>query len=162
MSRDSGERHIPGLIILWPSLTWTIRMLALGTFTSLSFVSSVILYTLPQANPTVPDLSSTWISWSTLLIICLVMSRRSRSTSNQQYELLETGSPQPSGSTTRRAWDGILLTALPAVLVAAGILANTQASRYWLVSGPSMSYYRLDVDCQISLALSLSAPSCST
>jgi len=137
-------------------------MLALGTFTSLSFVSSIILYTLPQANPTVPDLSSTWISWSTLLIICLVMSRRSSSASNQQYELLETGSPQSSGSTIRRAWDGILLTALPAVLVAAGILAKTQASQYWLVSGPSMSCYRLDVDCQTSLALSLSALLCST
>jgi hypothetical protein len=110
-------------------------MLALGTFTTLSFVSSAILYTIPQANPTVPDLSSAWTTWSILLAICLIMSRRSTTTSNQQYELLETGSPQIMSSTIRKAWDSVLLTALPAMLVAAGILANTQASQYWLVSG---------------------------
>jgi hypothetical protein len=110
-------------------------MLALGIFTALSFVSSVILYTIPQANPTVPDLSSAWISWSILLAICLVMSRRRMSTPDQQYEPLESGSPQIVDPTIRKAWDGVLLTALPAVLVAAGILANTQASQYWLVSG---------------------------
>jgi hypothetical protein len=112
-----------------------VRMLVLCIFTALSFVSSVILYTVPQANPTVPDLSSAWISWSILLAICLVMSRRKTSTPDQQYELLETESTQIVKSTSRKAWDGILLTALPAMLVAAGILANTQASQYWLVSG---------------------------
>jgi hypothetical protein len=110
-------------------------MLALGIFTTLSFVSSVVLYTIPQANPTIPDLSSAWISWSILLVICLVMSRRRTSTPDQQYELLETDSPHTSHPTPRKAWNGVLLTALPAVLVAAGILANTQASQYWLVSG---------------------------
>jgi hypothetical protein len=110
-------------------------MLALGIFTTLSFVSSVVLYIIPQANPTVPDLSSAWISWSILLAICLVMSRRRTSTPDQQYELLETGSPPIVDSTMRKAWNGFLLTALPAVLVATGILANTQASQYWLVSG---------------------------
>ena len=137
-------------------------MLALGAFTTLSFVSSVILYTLPQANPTIPDLSSTWISWSTLLAICLVMSRRRTNLANQQYELLENGSPQSSSPAVRRVWDGVLLTALPAVLVAAGILANTQASQYWLVCGASILSERCDIDSQTSLVLSLSVRSFSS
>lgn len=143
------------------AITWTVRMLALGTFTTLSFVSSVILYTLPQTDPTIPDLTSTWVSWSTLLAICLVMSRRRTSIPDQQDELLENGPPQSIIPTIRRAWDGVLLTALPAVLVAAGILANTQASQYWLVSGVSMAH-RHDIDSQTSLALSLSVRFCSS
>ncbi|THX18333.1 hypothetical protein D6D13_00468 [Aureobasidium pullulans] len=107
-------------------------MSAFTVFTASSFVSSLVIYVLPNTNATDLDLLSTWICCALLLTVCLSMRIHDVQPQDQRYELLETGS---SGSATLPVgwkWDGVLLTALPAVMVAAGVLTNTQASQYWL------------------------------
>lgn len=107
-------------------------MSAFTVSTASSFVSSLVIYVLPNTNATDLDLLSTWICCALLLTVCLSMRSHDVQLQDQRYELLETGS---SGSATLPVgwkWDGVLLTALPAVMVAAGVLTNTQASQYWL------------------------------
>ena len=107
-------------------------MSAFTVFTASSFVSSLVIYVLPNNNATDLDLLSTWICCALLLTVCLSMRSHDVQLQDQRYELLETGS---SGSATLPVgwkWDGVMLTALPAVMVAAGVLTNTQASQYWL------------------------------
>ncbi|THZ18508.1 hypothetical protein D6C89_08230 [Aureobasidium pullulans] len=107
-------------------------MSAFTVFTASSFVSSLVIYVLPNTNATDLDLLSTWICCALLLTVCLSMRSRDVQLQDQRYELLETGSPGSATLPVGWKWDGVLLTALPAVMVAAGVLTNTQASQYWL------------------------------
>ncbi|THY35634.1 hypothetical protein D6D01_01110 [Aureobasidium pullulans] len=130
-------------------------MSAFTVFTALSFISSLVVYVLPHTNATDLDLLATWICCALILAICLSIRSRDLQLQDQQYELLETGSPGSANLPVGWKWDGVLLTALPAVMVAAGVLANTQASQYWLpglVSTCSiLTYFNGSSDKSVSL-----------
>lgn len=135
-------------------------MSTIAIFTALSFFSSAALYLLHRNIAIHPDVHSAWLSWFLLLVVCLTMRKKHTSAQKQQYELLETGSPRLPDP-VQRASNGVFMATLPAVAVAAGVLANMEATRFWLVRIASKSRRTLFLTsekacsccCQLNLAI---------